>query len=180
MHPTEIKKESKETPKQNNSIFLKATFFIIGIVFIFYILSNSIVEIKLLELKFYVNKEQLFNYELSSKVLREKIKNILISKDDYISELRNNILESSVMNSLIQEDLSISLHERVGLLVVNLVRIITFNETLNFIEDRKYIYQIQFAFYMERTKKFSFWAAVQTGSDRGSSLTIVVCMPYWL
>jgi hypothetical protein len=32
MHPTEIKKESKETPKQNNSIFLKATFFIIGIV----------------------------------------------------------------------------------------------------------------------------------------------------
>jgi tetratricopeptide (TPR) repeat protein len=155
MHPTEIKKEIKETPKQDNSIFLKATFFIIGIVFIFYILSNSIVEIKLLELKFYVNKEQLFNYELSSKVLREKIKNILISKDDYISELRSNILESSVMNSLIEEDLSISLHERVGLLVVNLVRIITFNETLNFIEDRKYIYQIQFAFYMERTKKFS-------------------------
>ena len=154
MLPTEIKKEMKGNPNQDNSLFLKAFFFIISIVFIFYILSNSIVEIKLLELKFYVNKEQLFNYELSSKVLREKIKNILISKDDYISELKNNILESNVMNSLIEEDLSISLHERVGLMVVNLVRIITFNETLNFIEDRKYIYQIQFAFYMERTKKF--------------------------
>ena len=154
MLPNQLKKEIKDTPKQDNSLFLKALLFIISIICIFYILSNSIVEIKLLELKFYVNKEQLFNYELSSKVLREKIKNILISKDDYVSELRNNILESSVMNSVIEEDISISLHERVGLMVVNLVRIITFNETLNFIEDRKYIYQIQFAFYMERTKKF--------------------------
>ena len=112
MLPTEIKNETKGNPNQDNSLFLKALFFIISIVFIFYILSNSIVEIKLLELKFYVNKEQLFNYELSSKVLREKIKNILISKDDYISELKNNILESSVMNSLIEEDLSISLHTK--------------------------------------------------------------------
>ncbi len=144
----------KEESSSENSIYLKSIALIISLVFLFYILSNSIVEIKLLELKFYVNKEQLFNYELSSKILREKIKNILVSKDDYISELKNNIIESSVMNSSLEEDISISFHERIGLMVVNLVRIISFNEPLNFVEDRKYIYQIQFAFYMERTKKF--------------------------
>lgn len=121
----------------------------------FSLMSNSIIDIKVLELKFYVNKEQLLNYELSSKVLREKIKNILITKDDYVSELKNNILESAIMNSQIsRDDLDISVSEKIGLFIVNLVRFISFNERLSFIEDRNDIYQIQYAFFMERTKKF--------------------------
>jgi tetratricopeptide (TPR) repeat protein len=144
-------------------IFSKNIFFYYGryfltliLLFVFFsIMSNSIIDIKLLELKFYVNKEQLLNYELSSKILREKIKNILISKDDYVAELKNNILESAVMNSQISsEELSISFSERVGLIVVNLVRLISLNERLTFIEDRNIMYQIQYAFFMERTKKF--------------------------
>ena len=74
MLPTEIKNETKGNPNQDNSLFLKALFFIISIVFIFYILSNSIVEIKLLELKFYVirNNYLIMNYPL--KYLEKKLK----------------------------------------------------------------------------------------------------------
>ena len=118
--------------------------------------ANSIIDIKILELKFYVNKEQLLNYELSGKVLREKIKNILIKKDDYMDELRNNILESAIMNSSIpSQNESMSFSESIGYYVVNLVRFISFSEKLTFVEDSASIYKIQYGFYLERSKKFS-------------------------
>ena len=86
---------------ENNSKYIiidysKYILILLVLIGFFSLMSNSIIDIKVLELKFYVNKEQLLNYELSSKVLREKIKNILITKDDYVSELKNNILKKSV------------------------------------------------------------------------------------
>jgi hypothetical protein len=57
----------------------------------FSLMSNSIIDIKVLELKFYVNKEQLLNYELSSKVLREKIKNILTKAETANGQTWNNL-----------------------------------------------------------------------------------------
>ena len=119
---------------ENNSKYIiidysKYILILLVLIGFFSLMSNSIIDIKVLELKFYVNKEQLLNYELSSKVLREKIKNILITKDDYVSELKNNILESAIMNSQISnEELDISVSERIGLYIVNLVRFISFNE----------------------------------------------------
>ena len=108
---------------ENNSKYIiidysKYILILLVLIGFFSLMSNSIIDIKVLELKFYVNKEQLLNYELSSKVLREKIKNILITKDDYVSELKNNILESAIMNSQISnEDLDISVSEKIGLFI---------------------------------------------------------------
>ena len=68
---------------ENNSKYIiidysKYILILLVLIGFFSLMSNSIIDIKVLELKFYVNKEQLLNYELSSKVLREKIKNILV------------------------------------------------------------------------------------------------------
>ncbi|MCB1179833.1 MAG: hypothetical protein KDK36_19810 [Leptospiraceae bacterium] len=124
-------------------------------IFLFFFSSNSIVSIKVQELRFYLAKEQLLNYELSSKVLKEKIRQMLLSKDDYTNEIKNNILESNIMNSQSNVvDPKLDFADAYGLVIVNFVRFISMKPKLNLVEDQGDMLKIQFAFYMERTRKF--------------------------
>lgn len=153
---TQIVSNPKNSNYSFSSPYLYYLFTSVLLIIFFVLAANSIIEIKILELKFYLNKEQLLNYELSSKVLREKIKFILFNKDDYNSELKTNILESTIMNSEIKsENQHLSLQEEFGLGIVNSVRFISFSEKLNLLEDSKDMYKIQYSFFLERTKKFS-------------------------
>ncbi|MDX1957975.1 MAG: hypothetical protein SFU98_05350 [Leptospiraceae bacterium] len=129
---------------------------IILILILFFFSSRSIASVKIQELRFYLAKEQLLNYELSSKVLKEKIKQMLISKDDFTNEIKNNIIESNIMNSetgMINPKLS--LMDSYGLLLVNLVRVLTLKNWLTLVEDQNDMVQVQYAFFMERTRKYS-------------------------
>ncbi len=128
----------------------------IAIVIFFLYSSRAIVGVKIQELRFYLAKEQLLNYELSSKVLREKIKQMMLSKDDYRKEISNSILESNIMNSEvanINPDVTVS--DRVGLVLVNSVRVISLKTPLTLVEDQNSMLLVQYAFYMERTRKFA-------------------------
>jgi hypothetical protein len=126
---------------------------------IFIFSSKAIIDIKLQELRFYLVKEQLLNYELSSKVLKEKIKQMLLSKDDYTSEIRNNILESNIMNSdTLVSYPKLGWVDYYGLGLVNFVRFVSLKTSLTLVEDQNDMMQIQYAFYMERTRKFSIAA----------------------
>ncbi|HMV81250.1 MAG TPA: hypothetical protein PLJ29_09100 [Leptospiraceae bacterium] len=128
----------------------------IAIVIFFLYSSRAIVGVKIQELRFYLAKEQLLNYELSSKVLREKIKQMMLSKDDYRKEIANSILESNIMNSEvanINPDVTVS--DRVGLVLVNSVRVISLKTPLTLVEDQNSMLLVQYAFYMERTRKFA-------------------------
>jgi len=153
---TKILLEPKNSKNEYFSPYLYYLLTTILLIILFVLSANSIIEIKILELKFYLNKEQLLNYELSSKVLREKIKFILFNKDDYNSELKTNILESTIMNSEIKsENQNLSILEEFGLGIVNSVRFISLSEKLNLLEDSKDMYKIQYSFFLEKTKKFS-------------------------
>ncbi len=122
---------------------------------LFFISSNSIVSIKIQELRFYLAKEQLLNYELSSKVLKEKIRQMMLNRDDYTNEIKNNILESNIMNSQTGlGDPKLNLSDSYGLLLVNFVRFVSLKPPLNLVEDQGDMIKIQFAFFMERTRKF--------------------------
>lgn len=163
-----LKSLTKESTSKNSTNY-KYFLIIILMIIIFITSANSIIEIKFLELKFYINKEQLLNYELSSKVLREKMKNIIFNKDDFNAELRNNILESTIMNSETQsESQQLTTLERTGLVIVNSVRVLSLSEKLSFLDDSKDMYKIQYAFYLERTKKFSL--AIKQYEDISSKL----------
>lgn len=126
---------------------------------IFVFSSKSIVDIKVQELRFYLVKEQLLNYELSSKVLREKIKQMLLFKDDYKNEIKNTILESNIMNSdTVASYPKLKWSDYYGLFLVNFVRIVSLKKFLTLVEDQNDLMQIQYAFYMERTRKFGIAA----------------------
>lgn len=133
--------------------FFFSLFFILF--FFFALASESIVSVKLQELRFGILRDQLMNYELSSQTLRERLKQMFLSKDDYMSEVKVNILESGIMNSETEGlDLKMSLRDRFGLYVINSVRFLNFKPALELEEQQKTIIRLQFAFYMERTRKY--------------------------
>jgi tetratricopeptide (TPR) repeat protein len=118
--------------------------------------SQSIVGVKLQELRFGILRDQLMNYELSSQTLRERLKQMFLSKDDYVQEVKVNILESGIMNSETKGmELEMGWRDRFGLGVINVVRALNFKPFLELEEQQKTIIRLQFAFYMERTRKFS-------------------------
>lgn len=131
---------------------------LISFVFIlvfFFVSSRSIVNVKIQELRFQLTKEQLLNFELSSKVLKEKIRQMRLDKDDYSKEIKMNILESNVMNAQLgSSNTELSLAEKFGLAIVNFVRIVSGKSRLTLEEDQKDMMKIQFTFYLERTRKF--------------------------
>ncbi|BDA78846.1 hypothetical protein LPTSP3_g17760 [Leptospira kobayashii] len=136
----------------------KFLFFLIFILLFgfFGLASQSIVGVKLQELRFGILRDQLMNYELSSQTLRERLKQMFLSKDDYLQEVKVNILESGIMNSETKGlELEMSWRDKFGLAVINAVRALNFKPFLELEEQQKTIIRLQFAFYMERTRKFS-------------------------
>ncbi|XDD48119.1 tol-pal system YbgF family protein [Leptospira sp. WS39.C2] len=131
-------------------------FSLFGFLFIFFaVASEAIVSVKLQELRFGILRDQLMNYELSSQTLRERLKQMFLSKDDYMTEVKVNILESGIMNSETEGlDLKMSWKDRFGLYVINSVRFLNLKSALELEEQQKTIIRLQFAFYMERTRKY--------------------------
>lgn len=131
-------------------------FSLFGILFLFFAMaSEAIVSVKLQELRFGILRDQLMNYELSSQTLRERLKQMFLSKDDYMTEVKVNILESGIMNSETEGlDLKMSWKDRFGLYVINSVRFLNLKSPLELEEQQKTILRLQFAFYMERTRKY--------------------------
>jgi len=137
-----------------NRVFLVLVFG--GIIGLFFFFSQAIVGIKLQELRFGILRDQLMNYELSSETLRERLKQMFLSREDYLQEVKVNILESGIMNAETKGlELELSPRDKVGLSVVNTVRLLNFKPALELEEQQKIILRLQFAFYMERTRKFS-------------------------
>ena len=118
------------------------------ILIIFGLASRAIIDVKIQELRFQLTKEQLLNYELSSKVLKDKIRQMMLTKDDYTNEIKVNILESSVMNAQLGETTTkLSPLEKFGLGIVNIVRVISTKSPLTLEEDQNDMMKIQFGFY---------------------------------
>lgn len=135
---------------------LNLVFLLIFIFGFFFLITQSIIQIKIKELKFYIVREQLLNYELSSNLLKEKLKQLMLTKDDYSNEIKMSIMESSIMNSEIEKSMIVlEPMDRFGLVVVNVVRILTFKSPMKLEEDKSEMMMLQYAFYMERTRKYS-------------------------
>ncbi|NCN09836.1 MAG: hypothetical protein GW938_08330 [Leptospira sp.] len=128
-------------------------FFILLI--IFFISAQSITSAKLVELRLNIQKDQIMNYELSSKALKSKLRQIFLEKDNFNNEIKINILESSFLNSNIQENsFELSSFEKAGIFIVNAVRFISFKPIINLSSNKKNTILLQYAFYLERTRRY--------------------------
>lgn len=95
------------------------------------------------------------NYELSSKTLREKLKKIFLDRDNFAEEVRLNVVESSLLNSGVDEwEPNYSLTEMAGFGFINFVRRMSLQPGLKLADDQRSILLIQYAFYQERKRKY--------------------------
>lgn len=134
---------------------------ILGILGLFVYSSHSIVQTKILQLRLLLAREQLLNYELSSRMLRARFRQMLLQSDDTATEMRLKVLESSVLNfnEENRQKLRLSAAERIGLGLVNAVRGLAFKPFLRLEEEEDALLLLQYAFYMERTRKYDIAAA---------------------
>ena len=133
---------------------LLAILFLIFLFSGFGFISWSIIRIKLKELKYFVAKDQLLNLKLSSEVLRDKFKQLLLYKEDYKKELELSVRDSNIMNSENRLDITLDQWDYSGLVIVNGVRRISFKPPLTFVEDKELLIKLQYAFYFERVHKY--------------------------
>lgn len=122
---------------------------------LFFVSASSITSAKLVELRLNIQKDQIMNYELSSKALKSKLRQIFLDKDNFNNEIKINILESSILNSNIQDNnFELTSFEKVGLFLVNGVRFISFKPVIDLSSNKRNTILLQYAFYQERTRRY--------------------------
>jgi tetratricopeptide (TPR) repeat protein len=136
--------------------YLVYSFGFLLLIAFFFITTQSIISARIMDLKVRIQKDQIMNYELSSKTLRDKIKQVYQDRDNFKEEMRLNVLESNVLNAGIEEwNPGLSASEEFGFSVLNLVRAFTFKPPIRMVNDRQTLIKIQYAFYQERKRKFA-------------------------
>ena len=136
-----------------NRVWVPAS--ILVVLGMFALASEAIVRIKTAELSFQLARDQLFNYELSSRMLRERFASMIGSQDDYSREIKMNVLESGVLNFSEKDDrFSLGTVEQVGLVLVNAVRKLNLKRLLSLQQDQGTLVLLQYAFFLERTRNY--------------------------
>ncbi len=121
----------------------------------FGLISQAIIRVTMLELRTSIVRDQLLNYELSSRMLRVKFRQMRQSKDDVSSEMKLKVLESSVMNAAAAErEVHLSVMEKVGVFTINAIRRITLKAPISLEEERGQLVLLQYAFLQERNRSF--------------------------
>jgi len=128
---------------------------IILLFLLFTLILRSIVKIKLYDLQVQIQKEQIQNYELSSRMLQARFRKYLFGGNNYDDEIKMNVIESSIMNTRnINKETDVGVDEWIGLAVVNAVRALYFQSFITLYEDRDALLLLQYAFLMERNRKY--------------------------
>lgn len=128
---------------------------ILFVCLLFAFASEAIVRIKTAELGFQVSRDQLFNYELSSRMLRERFRSLIASNENYSREIKMNVLESGVLNFSDKDDrFELGPVETAGLWIVNIVRRLNLKSFLSLQQDQSTLVLLQYAFFLERTRNY--------------------------
>ena len=117
--------------------------------------TQGIVQSKLFQLRILVSRERILNFELSSKALQKRFTGDLQKSDDYQTEINQSLLESSILNQSVPEELDSSPWILLGTAVVNSVRIMSLKPILALHKERKNLLLLKYAFFMERIRRLS-------------------------
>ncbi|MCR9143789.1 MAG: hypothetical protein NXI24_16195 [bacterium] len=133
--------------------------YILVVLLIFALVSQAIISVKLLELRVQVSHDRLFNYELSSRVLKARFRQMVASQnqsrnDSFKNEIKRNLLESTIMNEVNPQALESGALETVGMAVINSVRLLSLKPLLELRENQETLTRIKYAFFMERNRRY--------------------------
>lgn len=132
----------------------RRTWFItIALILLLILSTQGIVQAKLFQLKVSVSRERLMNFELSSKALRARFREIFQNPDDYRSEIKRNVIESAILNNQVIVNLDSSYLEDIGIAIVNSIRFMSLKPLLHLHRDRKLLLVTKYAFFMERNRR---------------------------
>lgn len=121
--------------------------------------TQGIIQAKLFQLKLSVSRERLMNFELSSKALRIRSRDIFQNSDDYRSEIKRNVIESAILNDQTVLDLESSYMEDIGIAIVNSIRLMSLKPLLYIHRERKLLLITKYAFFMERNRRLELAAS---------------------
>lgn len=117
--------------------------------------SNAIVSAKMYELRLRVQRDQIFNYRLSSDLMRSKILSLIPHRESYKDELWNTIAESSILRTPASiESGTLSVWQRIGLPIVNTARRLCLKAGIDLRDDATILSRIQRAFFLERNSMY--------------------------
>jgi len=122
---------------------------------LFGFVTQSIVSVTLLELRVQIASERILNYELSSRMLKTRFRQMISGEDSVKAEIKMNVLESSVLNfDTFELEGSESWLNRLGIFVINSVRTLNLRPRIRLQEDKDFMTLLQVAFYMERNRRY--------------------------
>src|SRR5688572_30814728 len=121
-------------------------------------------------LRLSILRQGLLNHELASSLLERRL--WAIQSDAALNaELRNFVAESTVFSAG-RTPITATLEERLGIPIVNMVRILGWKPLLGVDRDRTRLEEMQAAFLLERTKQIrdaeAIYARLESSFSRGS------------
>ncbi|HQI20942.1 MAG TPA: hypothetical protein PLW55_16450, partial [Leptospiraceae bacterium] len=117
---------------------------ILGLALLFALITQSIISVTMLELRVQIASERILNFELSSRMLKTRFRQMLSGNENLKSEIKLNVLESSVLNfDKFELDGTDSWLNRFGVVVINGVRRLNLKPPIRIQEDREFMTKLQ-------------------------------------
>ncbi len=150
------------------------TLAVLIVLLLFALVGQAIIQVKLLELRVQVSRDRLFNYELSSRVLKARFRSMIGSasaREDFRTEVERNVLESRILNEANPEELETGAIVDFGTAVINSVRLLSLRPLLELRQGQTLLVRLKYAFYLERNRRYGAAAEryAQLSEDLGNS-----------
>lgn len=146
--------------------------------------SRSILKARLLELRIAIQRDQILRYELSSRLLRYRFKQMLEDRENVRNEIKLSVLESHVVNDLSRDIPEPELMEESGARLINAVRWLSLKPTLNILEKRVKILHLHSGFFHERNRNcpaaLKGYASFDTSEESPDSAFVMLHTGYCL
>ena len=128
---------------------------LIALVIILLSATQGVIQAKLYQLKVSISRDKLMNFELSSQALRTRFrKELLQNVTNYRDEIKQNLIEASILNSITPAELKSNILVDIGISISNVVRTMSLRPILRLKKDRELLLIIKYAFFMERNRHY--------------------------
>ncbi|MCE9596799.1 MAG: hypothetical protein K8S54_02430 [Spirochaetia bacterium] len=110
--------------------------------------------VRMAELRQQVQRDRILNYELSSRVLQIRIRDLLGVNQEFANEVAAGVFETQILNANAVEIPTLNALEHASLIGINIVRRLMFKRPLTLAQDTETWKKLSAAFMLERMRRF--------------------------
>lgn len=130
------------------------TSMVVALLFIAGGIFDGILSIRMLELQQHIQRDRILNFDLSSRLLEVRFRELAGEALEFQEELSSGTLETRVMNETSLASSSLSLRQNGSLLVLNGIRLLMMKKPLQLeVQDRQ-LQTLRDAFFFERSRQY--------------------------